>query len=107
VTILILDKFVTSRWTFFSKSVGEIQNFEDLSKQINVVGTDEISLLGKNINLMLNSLKNIWAMKDSAEFSLQQKIEELERFKTITIDREIKMIELKKQLNDLKSKEKL
>ena len=43
-------------------------------------------------------------MKDSAETSLQKKIEELERFKTITIDREIKMIELKKQLNELKMK---
>jgi sensor domain CHASE-containing protein len=109
VTIVVLDKFVTSRLTLIGKSVGTIQNFEDLSKQIDIVGTDEISILGKNINVMLNSLKNLWAMKDAAEFSLQQKIEELERFKTITIDREIKMIELKKQLNDLmsKSKEKL
>jgi len=43
-------------------------------------------------------------MKDSAETSLPKKIEELERFKTITINREIKMIELKKQLNELKMK---
>jgi sensor domain CHASE-containing protein len=104
ITILILDKFVTSRLTLFSKSVGEIQNFQDLSKHIEIGGTDEISILGKNINVMLNSLQNIWAMKDSAELSLQQKIEELERFKTITIDREIKMIELKKQLKELQSK---
>jgi hypothetical protein len=43
-------------------------------------------------------------MKDSAEFSLQKKIDELERFKTITVDREIKMIELKKQLEELRTK---
>jgi sensor domain CHASE-containing protein len=104
VTILILDKFVTSRLTILSKSVGEIQNFKDLSKHIEITGSDEISNLGKNMNVMLNSLQNIWVMKDSAEFSLQQKIEELERFKTITIDREIKMIELKKQLKELQSK---
>jgi hypothetical protein len=53
---------------------------------------------------MLNSLQNLWSLKDSAEISLQKKIEELERFKTITIDREIKMIELKKQLNELRLK---
>jgi hypothetical protein len=43
-------------------------------------------------------------MKDSAGTSLPKKIEEMERFKTITLDREIKMIELKKQLNELKMK---
>ncbi len=103
-TIVILDKFVTSRLTVFSKSVGEIQNYKDLSKHIDIVGNDEVSTLGKNINIMLTSLQNLWSMKDSAEISLQKKIEELERFKTITIDREIKMIELKKQLNELRLK---
>jgi len=103
-TIVILDKFVTSRLTIFTKSVGEIQNYKDLSKSIEIDGNDEISRLGKNINIMLNSLQNLWSMKDSAEISLQKKIEELERFKTITIDREIKMIELKKQLNELRLK---
>ncbi len=103
-TIFILDKFVTSRLTVFSKSVGEIQGYQDLSKHIDTTGNDEVSTLGKNINIMLTSLQNLWSMKDSAETSLQKKIEELERFKTITIDREIKMIELKKQLNELKEK---
>jgi hypothetical protein len=43
-------------------------------------------------------------MKDSAEFSLKKKIDELERFKTITVDREIKMIELKKDNKTLEDK---
>lgn len=103
-TIFILDKFVTSRLTVFSKSLGEIQDYQDLSKHIDITGDDEVSTLGKNINIMLTSIQKLWSMKDSAETSLQKKIEELERFKTITIDREIKMIELKKQLNELKMK---
>lgn len=103
-TIFILDKFVTSRLTVFSKSLGEIQDYQDLSKHIDITGDDEVSALGKNINIMLTSIQKLWSMKDSAENSLQKKIEELERFKTITIDREIKMIELKKQLNELKMK---
>jgi hypothetical protein len=61
-------------------------------------------MLEKNINDMLKSLQKTWAMKDSADFSLQKKIDELERFKTITVDREIKMIELKKQLEELRVK---
>lgn len=102
VTILIIDKFVTSRLTSFSKSVGEVQSIDDLRKNIDVEGNDEISVLGKNINNMLMSLQNLWAMKDSAELSLQKKIEELEKFKTLTIDRELKMIELKRQIQEIK-----
>ena len=87
-----------------TKSVNDIKNYEDLSKHIQVKGNDEISMLVKNINDMLTSLQNTWSMKDSAEFSLQKKIDELERFKTLTVDREIKMIELKKQLEELRLK---
>ena len=104
IVVLLLDRFVTSRLTYLTKSVNDIKNYEDLSKHIQVKGNDEISMLVKNINDMLTSLQNTWAMKDSAEFSLQKKIDELERFKALTVDREIKMIELKKQLEELRTK---
>jgi sensor domain CHASE-containing protein len=104
IIVIVLDRFVTSRLTYLSKSVNEVKNYDDLSKHLDVKGNDEIALLKKNINNMLTSLQKTWAMKDSAEFSLQKKIDELERFKTITVDRELKMIELKKQLDELKAK---
>jgi sensor domain CHASE-containing protein len=104
ITIILLDKYVTSRLTHLVKSVDNIRNYQDLSKLLQVTGNDEISDLEHNINTMLASLQKSGAMKDSAEFSLQMKIDELERFKAITIDREIKMIELKKQLNEFKTK---
>jgi sensor domain CHASE-containing protein len=104
VVVVILDRFVTSRLTYLTKSVNDVKKFEDLSKRLQVKGNDEIAFLEKNINDMLSSLQKTWALKDSAEFSLQKKIDELERFKTITIDREIKMIELKKQLSELRAK---
>ncbi len=105
IVIFILDRFITSRLTSLANSVNDVKNYKDLSKQLNIKGNDEIATLEKNINNMLHSLQKTWAMKDSAEFSLQKKIDELERFKTITIDREIKMIELKKQLEELKTRE--
>ena len=55
-TIFILDKFVTSRLAVFSKSLGEIQDYQDLSKHIVITGDDEVSALGKNINIMLTSI---------------------------------------------------
>jgi methyl-accepting chemotaxis protein len=87
-----------------TKSVNDVKKNKDLSKRLQVKGNDEIALLEKNINDMLSSLQKTWAMKDSAEFSLQKKIDELERFKAITVDREIKMIDLKKQLGELRTK---
>jgi len=104
IVVILLDRFVTSRLIYLTKSVNDVKNYEDLSKHIQVKGNDEIAMLEKNINDMLTSLQKTWAMKDSAEFSLQKKIDELERFKTITVDREIKMIELKKQLEELRAK---
>jgi len=104
IVVIVLDRFVTSRLTYLSKSLNEIKNYNDLSKHLDVKGNDEIALLEKNIQNMLTSLQKTWAMKDSAESSLQKKIDELERFKTITVDRELKMIDLKKQIEDLKIK---
>jgi len=104
IVVILLDRFVTSRLTYLTKSVNDVKNYEDISKHRQVKGNDEIAMLEKNINDMLTSLQKTWAMKDSAEFSLQKKIDELERFKTITVDREIKMIELKKQLDELRVK---
>jgi sensor domain CHASE-containing protein len=104
IVVILLDRFVTSRLTYLTKSVNDVKNYEDLSKHIQVKGNDEIAVLEKNINNMLTSLQKTWAMKDSAEFSLKKKIDELERFKTITVDREIKMIELKKDNKTLEDK---
>lgn len=101
--IIILDRFVTSRLTYLSKSVSDIKSSGDLSKKLQTKGNDEIAILGKKIDTMLTSLHKAWTMKDVAEMSLEKKIDELERFKSITIDREMKMMELKKQLAEFKA----
>jgi sensor domain CHASE-containing protein len=106
IVVIVLNRFVTSRLIYLSKSLNDIKNYNDLSKHLDVKGNDEIALLEKNINTMLTSLQKTWAMKDTAESSLQKKIDELERFKTITVDRELKMIDLKKQIEELKTKER-
>jgi sensor domain CHASE-containing protein len=101
--IIILDRFVTSRLTYLSNSVSDITRSRDLSRKIQTKGNDEIANLGNKIDTMLTSLHKAWTMKDFAEMSLEKKIDELERFKSITIDREMKMIELKKQLTEYKA----
>ncbi|MBE3140392.1 MAG: PAS domain S-box protein, partial [Thermoplasmata archaeon] len=44
------------------------------------------------------------AERKKAEKELKEKIDELERFKKLTVDRELKMIELKKQIKELEQK---
>ena len=101
--LLIIDRFVTSRLTYLSNSVSDITRSRDLTKKLQTKGNDEIAHLSNKIDTMLTSLHKAWTMKDFADMSLEKKIDELERFKSITIDREMKMMELKKQLTEYKA----
>ncbi|HIH28234.1 MAG TPA: hypothetical protein HA260_00350, partial [Thermoplasmata archaeon] len=101
--ILIIDRFVTAPLTKLTNSINEIREYRDLSKKFQAKGNDEIAVLENKIDTMLTWLSKAWMQKDKTELSLEKKVDELERFKKITIDREIRMVELKKQIDDLKS----
>ena len=103
IIIFILDRFVIARLSNLTKTINDIKSSRDLSQQLHSKGNDEIATLEKKIDTMLTSLQKAWTMKDVAESSLKKKIIELERFKVITIDRELKMIELKKQLAEFRT----
>lgn len=102
IIIFILDRFVISRLATLTKTINDIKSSRDLSRQFHTKGNDEIATLERKIDTMFTSLHKAWTMKDVAESSLKKKIDELERFKLVTIDREMKMIELKKQLAEYK-----
>ncbi|HVQ00525.1 MAG TPA: CHASE4 domain-containing protein [Candidatus Thermoplasmatota archaeon] len=99
--LLIIDRFVTSRLDTLTKSINEVKGSRDLRTKLQITGNDEITALEKKIDSMLTSLHKAWTLKDITESNLKKKVDELERFKVITIDREIKMIQLKKQLREL------
>ena len=101
--ILIIDRFVTSRLTYLTNSINDIRESRDLSKKFKAKGNDEIALLENKIDTMLTSLHKAWTLKEVTELSLKKKVDELERFKKITVDRELKMMELKQQLNELRA----
>ena len=101
--LFIVDRFVTSPLTHLTNSINDIQASRDLSKKFHAKGNDEIALLENKIDTMLSSLHKAWTSKEVTELSLKKKVDELERFKKITVDREIRMMELKKQLDDLRA----
>jgi sensor domain CHASE-containing protein len=96
--IIILGKLVILPLTKLNNNILEISTSKDLSKRISLQGNDEFTTLAKTTNTLLDSLEN-------SQQTLQGKINELEHHKRSTIDRELKMIELKKKLKDISSKQ--
>jgi sensor domain CHASE-containing protein len=97
--IIILEKLVTSPLTKLDKKLLEISASKDLSKRITVHGNDELAIFTKTTNILLDSL-------EKSQQKLHEKIQELEHYKTVTITREIKMIELKRKIGEASSKQK-
>jgi hypothetical protein len=82
----------------------------DLNKKITVDVKGEVLELKNTINIMVDQLNAFAAARDiAAQQQLIERekelmrIEELERFRKLTVGRELKMIELKKEIEELKS----
>ena len=65
-----------------------------------VLGRGELLIENNNIKFMFGTIQDVDERK-KAEIQLQEKMDELMRFHSLTIGRELTMIELKKELNDL------
>lgn len=113
LTLFVVSAFfefsISRRLRVFVSEVTHVQNTKDLKKRINVSGKDEISDLATGVNNMLDSLEQSDLMLREVNSVLGQKAAELERKTTelekinkFMLGREIKMSELKKQIEDLK-----
>ncbi|MEA3515247.1 MAG: HAMP domain-containing protein [Nanoarchaeota archaeon] len=120
--IIIILAFITNRWVSFSitkplsrlaKGV-EMIGKGDMNHKINIKSNDEIADLATAFNKMTNDL--IKSKKDLKKYNqkleksvqertkeLQSKMKELERFNRIMVDRELKMIDLKKKIKELEA----
>jgi sensor domain CHASE-containing protein len=96
--VVILEKFVLVPLTKLNNNILEISTTKELSNRITLHGDDEFTILAKTTNILLDTL-------EKSQQTLQGKINELEHHKRSTIDRELKMIELKKKLKDISSKQ--
>jgi methyl-accepting chemotaxis protein len=80
----------------------------DLDVRAEINSSDEIGTLADSFNLMTKSLKeytdNLETQVNERTKDLQGKIDELQRFKKVTIGRELKMVELKNEIKHLKEK---
>jgi nitrate/nitrite-specific signal transduction histidine kinase len=97
------------------KSAATLLEHGDLDTPIVKTSKDEIGELAETLNKMRKEVKesrkdleqankDLEQLVDKRTQELQVKLEELERLNRFMIDREIKMIELKKDLAELQSK---
>jgi methyl-accepting chemotaxis protein len=96
--IVILEKFVLLPLTKLKNNILDISTTKELSKRITLQRNDELTMLAKTTNILLDTL-------EKSQQTLYEKINELEHYKRSTINRELKMIELKKKLEETSSKQ--
>lgn len=75
----------------------------DLNVQIEINAEDEIGFVAKNFNKMIISLKK---SRDNIEKKVSERTKDLENINKYMVGREIRMIELKKKIDDLEKNDK-
>jgi sensor domain CHASE-containing protein len=107
--IFLLEKLVVSRLLYLSGEVEKISTFDDLSFRVKEGAKDEVGKLALVINRMLEALntsrqteeKAVEAIK-KAGLDFQNQLIETEKMNKLMVDRELKMVELKKEIEELK-----
>jgi nitrate/nitrite-specific signal transduction histidine kinase len=119
VLVTFLSLFVG--FAILNKKFKPLKKLTDASKELSkgnfdvqadTTSNDEIGQLASSFNKMVFDLKQSRKQLIDLQISLektvlertdelQQKIDELEKYKKLTVDRELKMIELKKEINKL------
>jgi len=96
-----ISDLVQNHWNF-DKEYKIIRQNDGKECWVHELGQLEYNLLNEPIRLV-GTITNIDERKE-AEISLKEKMNDLMRFHSLTVGREIKMIELKKEINDLREK---
>jgi two-component system sensor histidine kinase ResE len=101
---ILLSKKITKPVLLLKNYVDDIGK-DHIESKIQIKSNNEIGDLAIAFSDMSKNLKhhqqNLENIVKERTLQLETKIEELQRFKKVTIDREIKMIELKKRIKEL------
>lgn len=111
IMFVVIGKMVVMKVSKLSRQAKNIGESNDLSQRVEIQGADEISMLAKSINNMLDALRNSEEIREDAlrknesmSKELKAHIEELEHTNKLMVGRELKMIELKKSLQEVQSR---
>lgn len=112
LVLVLLNKFVVSKIVKLNHDLGSVNNPDNSKNKLEVRGNDEFANVASNVNKMLDdiikseeSLKKTDNELREGKVSLDEKVAELENMNKLMIGRELKMIELKKEIEKLKSEQ--
>lgn len=107
--IYLLEILILKKFTKITKDIKEIGEDGTFEKRIDFIGSDEFAELANSINRMIDKIKYL---RDREILSLEQEknainnlklhTERTERLNNLMVKRELKMIELKKEIENLK-----
>jgi sensor domain CHASE-containing protein len=98
---IILERTITNRIEKLEEEIKKIETEKNQTKSVSVSGDDEIADLARTTNLVLERIRNATKIEKSTITKLEQKNEELEKFSNTTTARELRMIQLKQEVNEL------
>ncbi|OGG70947.1 hypothetical protein A3I99_00625 [Candidatus Kaiserbacteria bacterium RIFCSPLOWO2_02_FULL_45_11b] len=111
ILIVLLELFVVARFTRLEKKVRQIGDKKDLSIRIKEGTNDEIGVLASSINGLLDKIVAAEKAEDESNEKvreigeiLKKRLEETEKMNKMMINRELKMVELKKEIAGYKAK---
>lgn len=106
----LINKFVLSKIIRLNENVDRLKDRNTSVNKLDVKGNDEFANLTANINQLLDyinrsqeDLKKVDEELRTEKENIVQKAEELEKMNKLMIGRELKMVELKKEIERLKS----
>jgi sensor domain CHASE-containing protein len=107
--IYLIEKIILRKFIKLTKDIKEIGVSGDFEKRIEVIGSDEFADLANSINGMIDKIKYL---RDREILSLEQEknainnlkmhVERTGKLNKLMVKRELKMIELKKEIEKLK-----
>jgi sensor domain CHASE-containing protein len=111
IVVVLLNRFIVYRFATLSREVSAITNASDFTQRVSVEQHDEIGVLAEKINVMLEALsktheveKKLGDQARKADINLQKQVLELENVNKLMVDRELKMVELKQEIEQLKAR---
>lgn len=107
----LIEIFFIYRFSVLNKEVVNISEHKDFDARVTEGGNDGIGSLAFAINKMLDTLSSALKLEEEnhkkiilSEQNLSDKLQELEKLNRLMVDRELKMVDLKNEIKDLKVK---
>lgn len=110
ILIFLIKKFITSRLLLLSEEVKKINEKGDLSIRVKEGARDEIGFLAMTINNIFGTLSFSKKLEEEAkekieanDLVLKNNFEQTNRMNKLMVGRELEMIKLKKEIEELKN----